>query len=96
MVDKIPERAGEWKTDELNFDDFPDLKYTVRYRDPLEAIRSLWGNPELSSHIVYKPKKIFSDTSQSTRIFTEMWTGKWWHAVQVPFIVLTFLLISFS
>jgi hypothetical protein len=79
----MPERAGEWKTENLTFKDFPDLVYTVRHRDPVEAIRSLWGDPELSQHIVYKPKKVFSDATQIRRVFGEMWTGQWWNAVQV-------------
>ncbi|KAJ3486481.1 hypothetical protein NLJ89_g11806 [Agrocybe chaxingu] len=56
--------------------------FTIRYRNPLEAIKSLWGDPGLASHLVYRPRKIFSHSSQENRIYTEMWTGQWWHAVQ--------------
>lgn len=85
MIDEIPERAGEWKSTELKFPDRPDEKYIIRHRDPVEAIKSLWGDPAHVKDLVYAPKKIFSDSSKSNRIFSEMWTGHWWHALQVRF-----------
>jgi hypothetical protein len=36
-----------------------------------------------AEHVVYRPKKIFSDASKSKRIYNEMWTGDWWNTVQV-------------
>lgn len=79
LVDNMPERAGKWTTRTLSFDDQPEDTFTIRYRDPIEAIRSLWGDPGLSKDFVYAPQKIFSDESKSKRIYNEMWTGKWWH-----------------
>jgi len=71
----------------LSFKDRPEEKYTIRYHDPVEAIKSLWADPSNADHLVFAPKKIFSDTSKKNRIFSEMWTGKWWHSVQVCAIV---------
>jgi len=79
----IPDRAGPWKVENLFFHDMPDIAHTIRYRDPIEAIRSLWGDPSLSSILVYRPQKIFKTASKKERIYTELWTGKWWNAVQV-------------
>lgn len=79
----MPERAGEWTTRTLSFDDRPEDTFTIRYRDPIEAIRSLWGDPGLAKDFVYAPQKIFADDTKQTRIFNEMWTGKWWHVLQV-------------
>ena len=79
---KIPERAT-WHTNEITLDDYPDLIYTIRFRDCIEAIHSLWGDPALSQHIVYRSTKIFSDSSMKNRIYTEIWTGKWWASIQV-------------
>lgn len=83
----IPERAGQWKTDVLEFSDLPDLSYVIRYRDPLEAIRSLWRDLGLSPHLIYRPSKIWTDKNRKCRIYNELWTGQWWHAVQVRFII---------
>ena len=54
----------------------------VRYRDPLEAVRALWGDPSLAEHLVYRPSKMFSDEMKTKRTYSEMWTGKWWWAMQ--------------
>jgi hypothetical protein len=68
---------------QLEFPDLPGLFYTIRFRNVLEAIQSLWGDPALVAHLIYRPTKIFSDENKTTRIFTELWTGQWWHIVQV-------------
>jgi hypothetical protein len=82
IIDQIPERAV-WATKTLSFPDRPDEKYTIRHRDPLEAIRSLLGNPAHAKDIVYVPKQIFSSNKKDNRVFNEMWTGQWWAAAQV-------------
>ncbi|KAF5346610.1 hypothetical protein D9757_014286 [Collybiopsis confluens] len=83
-VDQIPERCGAWYTKELAFKDRPDEKFTVRHRNPVEAIKALWGDPALSKHLVFKPAKLFRGNVQSEdeRIFSEMWTGAYWNAAQ--------------
>ena len=82
-VDSIPERAGVWQTKQLSFSDQPNEKYTIRYRDPLEAIRSLWKDPELSPDMIFRPAKVYSEEGKKNRIFSEMHTAKWWHVCQV-------------
>ncbi|KAJ7236362.1 hypothetical protein C8J57DRAFT_1088236 [Mycena rebaudengoi] len=82
IVDSIPERA-EWTSKFLSFPDRPDEKYTIRYRNPLSAIQTLLGNPAHASQIVYVPKRIFTSRARDNRVYNEMWTGKWWAAVQV-------------
>ncbi|KAJ7334948.1 hypothetical protein DFH08DRAFT_916210 [Mycena albidolilacea] len=81
IIDQIPERAV-WATKTRSFPDCPDEKYTIRHRDPLEAIRSLLGNPAHAKDIVYVPKQIFSSNKKDNRVFNEMWTGQWWAAAQ--------------
>ncbi|KAG0702907.1 hypothetical protein DFH29DRAFT_982183 [Suillus ampliporus] len=80
-MDSIPAQA-KWKTQYLSFPDAPDDKHLIQYCDPLEAIKTLLGNPAHTDHTVYKPYKIFSDHSKTNHIYNEMWTGKWWHSVQ--------------
>ncbi|KAH9910235.1 uncharacterized protein B0H18DRAFT_823376, partial [Fomitopsis serialis] len=75
-VDSIPDRAS-WQTATLTFPDRPDEKHMVRYRDIIEAIKALVGNPAHAKHIVYRPKRVFADQSRLRRIYTEMWTGLW-------------------
>lgn len=82
LVDSIPDRAT-WKSKHISFRDLPKEKHLIQYRDPLDAIRSLLGNPSHASHIVYRPSRIFTDSQRKDRIYSEMWTGKWWSSVQV-------------
>jgi hypothetical protein len=82
ILDIVPERCGPWKTTTLTFPG-KEESFVVHHRDPLEAIRALWGDPSLASDLVYKPSRIFRDESRETRVYNEMWTGKWWWAAQV-------------
>lgn len=85
MVDQIPERCGPWYTKRLSFKDSPKEFFTIRHRNPIEAIRGLWGDPAFAQHLVYKPAKLFrdADARPEDRIYNEMWTGYLWNAVQV-------------
>ncbi|KAI0716300.1 hypothetical protein C8Q76DRAFT_767496 [Earliella scabrosa] len=82
LVDSIPEHAGRWFVKTLSFHDSPKEKHIIRHRDIIAAIRCLWGDLSLSKYLVYKPRKVFSDREKKTRIYSEMWMGLWWNAVQ--------------
>ncbi|KAA1473694.1 hypothetical protein DENSPDRAFT_859985 [Dentipellis sp. KUC8613] len=81
IVDSLPSRI-EWNSKRLIFPDRQDEEHFVQYRDPCDAVAALLGDPAFSEHIVYKPSRIFTDKDKKTRIYQEMWTGKWWNAVQ--------------
>jgi len=82
IIDNIPPHA-EWQTRSLWFRSDPDAKHYIHYRNPLDAIQLLLGNPAHTKHIVYKPKKVFVNARKEKRIYHEMWTGRWWNTVQV-------------
>ncbi|KAF8911442.1 hypothetical protein CPB84DRAFT_1742860 [Gymnopilus junonius] len=50
--------------------------------DPIKAIKTLFADPAFENDHVYGPKKVYTDSSKSSRIFSEMCTRKWWHAIQ--------------
>ncbi|KAF8880698.1 hypothetical protein CPB84DRAFT_1817310 [Gymnopilus junonius] len=81
-VDSVPDRTGQWQTRELSFRDKPDEKYTIHFRDPIEAIKTLFMDPAFENDHVYGLKNVYTDSSKSSRIFSEMCTRKWWHAIQ--------------
>jgi len=87
IIDDIPECAGKWTVKHLAFHDRPEEKHIIRHRNVIDAIRCLWGDPSLSKHMVYAPKKIFSDSTRKKRVYSEMWSGSWWHVVQVLLII---------
>ncbi|KAJ3765099.1 hypothetical protein FB446DRAFT_655726 [Lentinula raphanica] len=87
MLDKlesIPEHCGPWMTKKLSFKDRPGEEFLIYHRDPIEAVKALWGDPALAGDLVYKPAKLFrnSDQSEDNRIFSEMWTASFWNAAQ--------------
>ena len=83
VLDNIPDQAGTWQTQYLTFKDHPNQTFIIRHRNIIQSIASLWGDPEHAKHLVYAPRKIFTDSHKTNHIFSEMWTGKWWHAIQV-------------
>ena len=89
-LEQIPERAGKWFTRGLSFRDKPDEIYILRGRDPVEAVRSLWGDPTLAEHLVYRPSEVFADATRVNRLYSEMWTGEWWNEVQVRVLFVIF------
>ncbi|KAF5347147.1 hypothetical protein D9757_013661 [Collybiopsis confluens] len=84
LVDDLPEKFGQWFTKQLSFQDHPEEHFIVHHRDPVEAIKALWGDPSLANHLVYKPAKLFygDEQKEENRMFSEMWTGSFWNAVQ--------------
>jgi len=82
-VDSIPNRVGDWHIRRLSFKDRPEEEFILRHRNVIDAVKSLWGDPALAEHLVYRPKQVFDDAKKGKRIYSEMWTGKWWQFVQV-------------
>ena len=83
-VDAIPAQFGQWYTKRLSFRDQPEEYFTVCHRDPLEAIKGLWGDPAFAKDLVYKPAKLFLAQKETEEecMFSEMWTGGFWNAAQ--------------
>ena len=46
--------------------------------------------------MVFAGRKVFSDENMTNRIFTEMYTAKWWHVLQVKILPISklFLLLT--
>ncbi|KAG1735953.1 uncharacterized protein EDB91DRAFT_1235852 [Suillus paluster] len=81
IVDSVPPRAC-WKTRELWFKNDPEHKHTIYHRNPIDAVKTLLGNPAHANDIVYRPRRVFTNASRDSRIYNEMWTGDWWNTVQ--------------
>ncbi|KAG2051737.1 hypothetical protein BDR06DRAFT_983479 [Suillus hirtellus] len=66
-LDTIPPRA-EWHSKKLAFEDCPNDEYNIYYRNSIDAIQLLLGNPVHTKDIVYYPKKIFRDHTKSNHL----------------------------
>jgi hypothetical protein len=79
---KLPERA-KWKECNITLKEDPAEEHLLQYRNPLDAIQSLWGNPAHTDQLVFQPQKMWSDSSRASRLYNEMWTANWWWKIQV-------------
>ncbi|KAF7328359.1 hypothetical protein MVEN_02551500 [Mycena venus] len=78
--------AFELMGDELDADQQP-RKETVEmwYRNPVECMKELLGNPSFAGKQGYKPIRVYKrvkDGEYSNQEFTEMWTADWWWEIQ--------------
>jgi hypothetical protein len=58
-------------------------KVELWYRDPVECIKEIIGNPAFKEFLAYAPERVFSDEKGQDRIYDEMWTSDWWWETQV-------------
>lgn len=55
----------------------------VWYRDPIECVRELIGNPLFRKLLAYAPERVYRDKHGRMRHIDEMWTADWWWNLQV-------------
>ncbi|KII92122.1 hypothetical protein PLICRDRAFT_103181 [Plicaturopsis crispa FD-325 SS-3] len=56
--------------------------YDVYFRDVLECVKALYGDPEFARHLVFAPERHYTDADRTVRMFHDMHTGKWWWETQ--------------
>ncbi|KAI0760729.1 hypothetical protein C8Q74DRAFT_1319609 [Fomes fomentarius] len=90
-IDSLPGGFAQWRV-EL-FDTIGDemdeegklRKETVElwYRDPIECIRELIGNPFFKDVTHYAPERVYVDAEGKVRMYDNMWTTDWWWDIQL-------------
>lgn len=53
------------------------------YRDVLESIRSLLGDPQYAQELVFAPERHYTCHERKSRVYHEMYTCDWWWTIQV-------------
>jgi hypothetical protein len=53
------------------------------FRDILDCIRGIYGDPEFVRDLVFAPERHYVDHERTRRVYSEMYTGDWWWSVQV-------------
>ncbi|KAI0039433.1 hypothetical protein FA95DRAFT_1504177 [Auriscalpium vulgare] len=56
--------------------------YEVFFRDALQCIKLLYGNPEFLPHMTFAPERHYADEDLTIPLYHQMHTGKWWWKVQ--------------
>ncbi len=60
-----------------------DEVFEIFYRDVIQCIRALYGDPEFAGLLVFTPEKHYADADQSVRVYFDVHTGEWWWETQV-------------
>ncbi|KAG2124860.1 hypothetical protein DEU56DRAFT_963130 [Suillus clintonianus] len=56
--------------------------FDVYHRDVIECIEALYGDPDFADYLAFTPERHYADEDQTTRLFHDMYTGKWWWDTQ--------------
>ncbi|KAL1937051.1 hypothetical protein VTO73DRAFT_15569 [Trametes versicolor] len=56
--------------------------FEIFYRDVLQCIRALYEDPEFADLLVFVPEKHYADAGNTSRVYFDMHTGKWWWETQ--------------
>lgn len=72
LTGDIIDESGEKSTEVLE----------LWYRNPVECIQELLGNPLFKDYLHYAPTRIHK-RSTGKRVFHEAWTAQWWWKAQV-------------
>lgn len=57
--------------------------FDVYFRDVIECIKALYGDPEFAPYLVFAPEKHYSDKKGGNRLYHDLHTGRWWWSTQV-------------
>ncbi|EPQ50619.1 hypothetical protein GLOTRDRAFT_50393 [Gloeophyllum trabeum ATCC 11539] len=56
--------------------------FEVYFRDVMECVRALYGDPEFVADLVFAPERHYVDQDKTVRMYSDLHTGKWWWATQ--------------
>ncbi|KAG6827066.1 hypothetical protein H0H92_013335 [Tricholoma furcatifolium] len=90
-IDALPTQSPEWicevvsaQGNRTNEDGelLPPEKMELWYRNTIDVIKELLGNPALREHLRYAPERVYLDKERKNRMYDEMWSGDWWWETQ--------------
>ncbi|KAH8101598.1 hypothetical protein BXZ70DRAFT_891549 [Cristinia sonorae] len=79
IVDQLPTGRPRFRCKEINV---AGETYEVYYRDALECIKSLYGDPNFAGDLIFKPERHYTDADRTLRMYHDMHTGTWWWDLQ--------------
>ena len=60
-----------------------DERLKFYYRDVLECIRLLFGDPQYAKDLVFAPERQYTSQERKSRLYHEMYVCDWWWTIQV-------------
>ncbi|KAG0698923.1 hypothetical protein DFH29DRAFT_983698 [Suillus ampliporus] len=56
--------------------------FDVYFRDIIECVKALFGEPELTPYLMFALEQHYSDEDKTQRLYHDMHTGQWWWHTQ--------------
>ncbi|KAG9054398.1 hypothetical protein FS842_005248 [Serendipita sp. 407] len=82
-VELLPGGTSRWKEAKVHpISGRTSDSVVLLYRDPLGVIQELFSRPSLAPYLEFAPKRVWSDNSKRSRIYSEISTGEWWWDTQ--------------
>ncbi|KZT18176.1 hypothetical protein NEOLEDRAFT_1103767 [Neolentinus lepideus HHB14362 ss-1] len=78
QIDQLPGRPA-FKREEVVIG---GEAFEVYYRDVIECIRALYGDPEFAKDMTFVPERHYADPDKTIRMYSDMHTGRWWWNTQ--------------
>ena len=66
----------------------------VYFRDIVACIKSLFGDPNFTPYLVFRPEKHYTDEDKMVWMYHDMHTGRWRWTTQVRILTLSFASVS--
>ena len=86
MLPKVP----EWKSKKIALPGHATREpMHLFFRDALDCVEYLFGNPLFAEHMDFSPTRLYRDTEQTIRIYSEWLTGNIAWDMQVHFLFQT-------
>ncbi|EIW63618.1 uncharacterized protein TRAVEDRAFT_114206 [Trametes versicolor FP-101664 SS1] len=79
IIDKLPTGRPRFVREEIVV---AGEAFEVYFRDILECIRALLGDPEFAPLLLLVPEQHYTDGTKTMQVYFDMNTGKWWWATQ--------------
>ncbi|KIJ48385.1 hypothetical protein M422DRAFT_162676 [Sphaerobolus stellatus SS14] len=85
-IEQLPAQgAPAWKGAWITLPEAPKDPQLLLYRDPLECLEWLEGNPEFTKDKEYVPYEEYMDEAHTERCYSEMASGEAWNNIQHEF-----------
>lgn len=83
-IDTLP-TGPKWNVQEITLKgELGEEDVEFYYRDALECVEELMGNPMFKEHMKYAPERHWKGGKRAkNRQYNECWTGDWWWKIQV-------------
>ncbi|KAI0039173.1 hypothetical protein FA95DRAFT_1504536 [Auriscalpium vulgare] len=79
VIDGCLPVVPEFHSEEIEVD---GESFEVFFRDPLQCIKLLYGNPEFLPHMSFAPERHYVDEDLTIPVYHQMHTGRWWWKIQ--------------